>query len=585
MQVGNKSLKDHVSYEFRGHERKQAEKEYRMRILDSLWFDKIHSREERIADAHQDTFEWIFEKTTNTTNHWDNFTQWLENEHGTYWVNGKAGSGKSTLMIFVCQDSRTMESLRIWAGKKHVFILKIFFWSGGEDLEKSVQGLLRSFLWQLLQTFPEAMSMFSQYYIQSESKNSIPGNVGPIAAWTERRLRRLLQGVVRQVLSSCNLCFFIDGLDEFKGDQDELVDFFKDLVQDNDTKVCLSSRPYRAFDQAFGSSAKLRMQDLTCNDIRKFVTDKFQDIPRLTSLEIQDTDWLIRIKDNIVGRANGVFLWVALAVKDQLRGIKNEDSPKQLEERLMFLPNEIEGIYARMLIQIEKPYKREASRYLKLALRSPGLSVLSFGLACFERLDEVLDSSNHLPEQAFIASSNAIRRRINTTCAGLLEIHDNTTAEMQDRKDADGEYDTPGESTEKEIFDLELQGTIEFIHRTAIDFMRNVAQGGTFLQANTFQGFDPGVCIIKCMLARARLFGIPGPENCGPGHLRDITEAIRVTPDQTTQLRLCTLYDLTMIKLDSRHPDWTPNSHWCARWGYRPAGGKFCHILGAHIAV
>lgn len=71
--------------------------------------------------------------------------------------------------------------------------------------------------------------------------------------------------------SSCRLCFFIDGPDEFE-DEDDLIIFLRDNVSSTNVKVCSSSRPHKAFEDAFGASAKLRLQDLTYKDIQLYMT-------------------------------------------------------------------------------------------------------------------------------------------------------------------------------------------------------------------------------------------------------------------------------------------------------------------------
>ena len=114
----NEETREYISKAFQQQQRQLEEKEYRKRLLDSLWFDEIHSREENIVDAHRETFEWIFDKSDHAVGSWDSFIGWLESRQGTYWVNGKAGSGKSTLMNFLCQDDRTFKSLRTWSGSQ-----------------------------------------------------------------------------------------------------------------------------------------------------------------------------------------------------------------------------------------------------------------------------------------------------------------------------------------------------------------------------------------------------------------------------------------------------------------------------------
>lgn len=77
-------------------------------LVDSLKFKMINAREEEIRDAHASTFNWIFDPSGKPLSgiiqssrfgksRWDNFVEWLEYGTGIYWINGKAGSGKSTV--------------------------------------------------------------------------------------------------------------------------------------------------------------------------------------------------------------------------------------------------------------------------------------------------------------------------------------------------------------------------------------------------------------------------------------------------------------------------------------------------------
>lgn len=126
---------------------------------------------------------------------------------------------------------------------------------------------------------------------------------GPIAAWTERRLEITLQSVMRQAQGLCRMCVFIDGLDEFGGDQDALITLIA-KVQTSSVKVCLSSRPYRSYNEAFGSSATLRLQDLTESDITTYVSDKL----RAWTFEDSSEEKVSGVFRTIVDKAEGVFL-------------------------------------------------------------------------------------------------------------------------------------------------------------------------------------------------------------------------------------------------------------------------------------
>ena len=316
VQSENAATRERINDLLRIHQKMLSEKESSQRLLDSLHFPDIHCRQEQIADAHSETFQWIFEASPSSIRPWDNFVEWLENGEGTYWINGKLGSGKSTLMSYICQDPRTSAALAKWAGIG-VIAPKFFFWNPGSLLQKSAEGLLRSLIYQILRERPDLAPLVA--------------SGGPLETWTDRRLHTSFRRITQDSsLRRSKLCFFIDGLDEFAGDQSLLIDLLRSITDARDVKVCLSSRPYGIFEEAFGKSCRLKLQDLTRADIERYTFDKIQSLPNVQSLSLRDGEIISRIAWAIVERADGVFLWVSLAVQDQLEGIRNDDDPGTL---------------------------------------------------------------------------------------------------------------------------------------------------------------------------------------------------------------------------------------------------------------
>jgi len=91
------------------------------RILNGLAFEGMYGRFEAVEDAHYKTFEWIFQASDNEKDKLrrsasELFKKWLSSEANIFHVAGKLGSGKSTLMKFLCEDERTKEELQKWAG-------------------------------------------------------------------------------------------------------------------------------------------------------------------------------------------------------------------------------------------------------------------------------------------------------------------------------------------------------------------------------------------------------------------------------------------------------------------------------------
>ncbi|KAI0401058.1 hypothetical protein F4802DRAFT_609708 [Xylaria palmicola] len=107
-------------------------------FLESLYFGKIRARQNKVELAHSKTFQWIFQSS------------------------GKAGSGKSTLMKFICAHPTTVELLREWAGNKRLILADFFFWNSGTALQKSREGLLRSLLFEILRKCPELIPQVSK---------------------------------------------------------------------------------------------------------------------------------------------------------------------------------------------------------------------------------------------------------------------------------------------------------------------------------------------------------------------------------------------------------------------------------------
>ena len=123
-------------------------------LLESLHFNTMTSRQDDLEDPYSNTFGWIFDRGSKIDSPGMQFTHWLQTGKGIFWINGKAGSGKSTLMSFLNKSSKLQNSLQQWAGSDKVISPVFFFWRAGTKEQKSINGLLRSLLNQLLKEHP-----------------------------------------------------------------------------------------------------------------------------------------------------------------------------------------------------------------------------------------------------------------------------------------------------------------------------------------------------------------------------------------------------------------------------------------------
>ena len=176
-------MKRHSTHEFQQGRVKQARERYCQRFLESLYYPKIDRRQDTVVDTHQKTFQWVYDPHGCDTlaRRWDSVAEWLGNGDGIYWINGKAGSGKSTLMNYLYHNERTLGLLRVWSRTKTVLRPKYFFWSAGTTLEKSIEGLLRSLLYQIFREVPSLIPMSCEHRSTLVSAKDCLDDFEPIA--------------------------------------------------------------------------------------------------------------------------------------------------------------------------------------------------------------------------------------------------------------------------------------------------------------------------------------------------------------------------------------------------------------------
>ena len=602
----NTSIKETVVQGFNGQTNSFLDRERCKAFIDSLYFPEILSRQERIADAHKQTFKWIFDGPGNKVLSWDSFVDWLEQGEGIYWINGKAGSGKSTLMSHIVQNQRTRDYLKTWskmeARSRELCVLSFFFWSAGSQMQKSTLGLLRSLTYQIVKRYPELTPLLAESELTSNSRGIRYDSDQP-PVWTERRLADTLQRVVKDKRSTSCFCFFMDGLDEFTGDQKELIDLIQNLATSSNVKLCVSSRPLRAFRREFELSPKLRLQDLTESDIRKYISDKLPASLKL-SIAAESQTWAASTTKRIIAKAKGVFLWVNLAVKDQIAGIENEDTLSQLEERLERLPSEMEDLYVFMLERIDRIHRKEAAVYFQIALLHANnsrndrkLSLFEVAFMTFSQIDDLLHRTSKMCASDIIRHCRWTMERLNTTCVGLLEIHSPHMSGKGISSESEGESsEREGKSPETSLMcpiieqshseEAEISSYynefpeaniyVDFLHRTTLDFLLRSNQGKEFLDQNTPAEFQYCSSRIKAILATL-FVAVPHEaradrkiERSGDYRISRVMNIASADEHATgmSNTKVMNLIDNTFDFVNRHYLLEPSQSHWCTRWEF-----------------
>jgi hypothetical protein len=224
--------------------------DFRKRVRAQLWFRGMLDRETHISEAHGKTFEWVFQGQEHSTRpHISraDFPTWLQDNKSIYWITGKPGSGKSTLMKFLTQHADTKQYLSKWANGTELATFSFYFWNSGSNLQKSPEGLLRTFLFQALEAKPElADTIFPQRLANCAMHQYALSNpftqVGTLS-WTNAELVQAFDTLLMRMAKTSKICLFIDALDEFDGDPSDIVDLVQGMKSPN-IKICISSRPW-----------------------------------------------------------------------------------------------------------------------------------------------------------------------------------------------------------------------------------------------------------------------------------------------------------------------------------------------------
>jgi len=335
-------------------------------FLASLSYPQIFARRAQISNACPDTYRWVLNSPRSVPQSWDCFRTWSlarDDTHGIYWISGKPGSGKSTLMKYLDENIDDERDLAHWADEKTVVRLSHFFWNSGNNLQRSTEGLLRHLVLQILDQFPELFDCVIQYCRgMTVGDLTVPFSVAALA------------DVVKYLLSiqqaEAKFFFIIDGLDEcedYNAPNTELLNYLSDFSAFTNVKLCVSSRLLNIFQDAFAQCPQFRLEYLTYLDMHTFVSSKLRANSRWRYLWDLDHEQASSFIGEIVTKAEGVFLWAALVVRNILNGLRDGDNPDELFRRLNDIPADLENYFTRIVASIEEQHRCEASILFQLA--------------------------------------------------------------------------------------------------------------------------------------------------------------------------------------------------------------------------
>ncbi|KAJ0382328.1 hypothetical protein COL922a_012787 [Colletotrichum nupharicola] len=233
-----------------------------------------------------------------------------------------------------------MKFLFLETKKKHnTPTASFFFHAQGDYLEKSITGMYRSILLQLLKLFPDRQSVLDDTDIIPWSQQDCPNlNV----------LKELLRGAV-MALGQHSFTCFIDALDECDEQEvRDMVQYFEDLTKnttDNSIqfRVCFSSRPYPYIDIRQGVLLTLEDQRGHTEDLTKYVKNR---------LNVRNPTLLAELQTKILDKAGGIFMWIILVV--EILNKETNHGALALRKKISEIPSELSNLFRSIIKRDEE---------------------------------------------------------------------------------------------------------------------------------------------------------------------------------------------------------------------------------------
>ncbi|RYO96491.1 hypothetical protein DL765_011580 [Monosporascus sp. GIB2] len=412
-----------------------------------------------IDDAADGTCKWLLKHET--------LAQWTRQHRGLLWIKGKPGSGKSTIMKYALREIPALYG-------PDTLAFSFFFHGRGHELQRTPLGLFRSLLHELLRRVPGALPDLIDHF---EEKRKTEGEPGEKWQWHLQPLQGFLKSSLTRILKRFPVILFIDALDECGEQAVELIRQLKNLLlsippTDSRFGICFSCRNFPILELDGGLTIRLD-------------TENKQDIVTFVQADCSKNRLDADVGRSIINRANGVFMWAHLVLKQSLLLHLQGESPGKINAEIERVPQDLNGLYNELIKSVkDRSTTLKLIQWICFSARPLTTDELQWAMAvdpdcAHNSLDECQSSD------AFITNDN-IDRRINTLSCGLAEIVPSNKARV-----------------------------VQFIHQSVRDFF---VKDGLMALDNATKAADLVVPAAHCRLSRSciRYFRMAVLSRSGP---------------------------------------------------------------------
>jgi hypothetical protein len=359
-----------------------------------------------------------------------------------------------------------------------------FFFNGrGAHLERSLEGMMRSIMVQLLPQFPAAFPMVLDLY-RSKILSRESGPFWSPVRWSLSDLHKAFVSIIDTITRTKRIALFIDALDECDGSIFDKIEFLETIIDQSHSsitsvRICVSSRPQGATFRNPQFGWTLQLEQYTANDIATYIEARTACLERIDELhDVADT-----LRKELIRKANGVFLWVNLVTEELRRGIATGNSVTEFKSILSSPPSGLHDLYRHMLGKVEEKYKPEMWKMFNVVLSATRpLTMTEFQyILAFERTPSFLSQQEMRDSPSVVHNDKLMENRVLHRSGGLLEIaarghlsfstvrfiHQSVTdfVRGQTQNDVDGHWQL-------------LKSCAHYLSMTEIRYIRTVLQAG-----------------------------------------------------------------------------------------------------------
>jgi hypothetical protein len=386
-----------------------------MELMETLFCVDYKAAQLRPRQAHRGTCDWIFGHAV--------YEQWfLSPRSGMLLLSGAAGAGKSVMTRYLAESIMAGGDE---GGSAQGYVVVSFFCSYYEQVSNSEEVIVRSILHQLIQLNPRCEAIIKNRLQLRTPEGLLSFNLRKDLLWES----------VAEVLSMDTMKFTfiaIDAIEELGSATAvavlkqirRIIANLNDARPSHRVRVFLSSRHDPAYNSKIPSLSILRVpREQTTKSIESFLLDEVEIFAATNGSFNASTDYRSRggIARAIMKRADGMFLWAAIAWDDFRRGLLW--SPEIVRDKLARLdatPFGINALYDKMMEQVNPEVREDMwSIFSILAVAARPLNETELGIILgISKSQQSVTSSNDI-----YAISN-LGEIINTNFPDLVIFHD-----------------------------------------------------------------------------------------------------------------------------------------------------------------